>query len=152
MGAPMANGDGRQKAYEQAQPPMLHFGSHAIPWVRLSLMVGGTALAVVSTVIGLLAGIGVFNAPVMKPEINEVKIQVGILQSSVGKIVTKLEEVAATMNRIDGFISGQVATIGSVPAPPAPATAAPAAPAQASAAPIRRRPAPPKKTGWSLFN
>jgi hypothetical protein len=114
---------------------------HTFPWTRVILAVGGTSLTVVSMLIGLLAGIGFFNAPVMKPELVAVKVQIEQVKSTVEKTGARVEEIAATMNRIDGFISGQMS---------ASTSAVPAAPVVA----VRKKPAQTgqKKTGWSIFN
>jgi hypothetical protein len=116
------------------------FASHPFPWGRIILAVGGTTLTVASMVIGLLSGIGFFNAPVLKPEMVAVKVQIEQVQSAVEKTGNRVEEIAATMNRIDGFISGQMSATNT--APVAPAVVARKRPAQAVQ----------KKTGWSLFN
>lgn len=158
MGAPMANGDGRQ--YQEHSAALFHFGGGHVPWLKVAGTAAGAAFTIVVAVLGFLASIGVFNAPVMKPEINEVKAQVKTLETAVSKIGTKIEEISAATNRIDGFISGQLAVIGSVPAPAAPspvpntsvsASVPSPAPVPTPRPIVRRRPVQ-KTGGWSIFN
>jgi hypothetical protein len=125
---------------------------HPFPWGRIILAVGGTTFTVVSMLIGFLATIGVFNAPVMKPEINAVKVQVEQLQgavteikSSVKDVATSVKEVAGDTATIKGFISGQMVAAS---APPA------TTPLSSSAPVVKKKPtqAAQKKPAWSIFN